>query len=267
MVRSPGCDLTSLSPLIPRRNHLPMREGTLLLPLFCAWAAWVVFIESGSVCVGGGRPWPPHLQQESARLLRQPRLPSAGAGGVLPPRHPLRSPRRVCGDSLDSRPRSRRRCAGRLTAVACLVCEQRARERSCRVLDPRGADCAGRRSAVAAVATAPIIRPRRSCHRRACCDSRLSAEESPPLRWPSHGRRPPRARAARAREIVPRARSSWRRLSAEESPPLRWPSHGRRPPRARATHVRERSCLALDSRGVACAGRRLGDGCRRPRQS
>ena len=39
----------------------------------------------GSVCVGGGRPWPPHPLQESARHRPRLRLPSAGAGGVLPP--------------------------------------------------------------------------------------------------------------------------------------------------------------------------------------
>ena len=39
----------------------------------------------GSVCVGGGRPWPPHPLQESARHRPRLRLPSAGAGCVLPP--------------------------------------------------------------------------------------------------------------------------------------------------------------------------------------
>ena len=145
MVRSPGRDLTSLSPLIPRRNHLPMREGTLLLPLFCAWAAWVVFIEvcSGSVCVGGG-----------ATLAAPP-----AAGKCAPP------------------------APAEVTLCWC------------------------RRRAPPPTPTALTS----SCVRRL---SRLSAEESPPLRWPSHthGRRLPRVRAARAREIVPRARSSWCRL-------------------------------------------------------
>ena len=39
-----------------------------------------------ALCVwGGGRPWPPHPLQESARHRPRLRLPSAGAGGVLPP--------------------------------------------------------------------------------------------------------------------------------------------------------------------------------------
>jgi hypothetical protein len=51
-----------------------------------------------ALCVwGGGRPWPPHPLQESARHRPRLRLPSAGAGCVLPPdathhRHTRRTP-------------------------------------------------------------------------------------------------------------------------------------------------------------------------------